>query len=51
MLCLVPGPPGFNCSISFTLVFSCIYCLVFIFALYVHFVSPFYLLGDDASIS
>ena len=39
MLCLLSGPPGFNCLISFATVFSCMFCWVLIFVL-----SPFVIL-------
>ena len=45
MLCLWSDPPGFNCCVSFTQVFSCIYCWV-ISCLYL----DLYLSGDDTSI-
>ena len=50
MLCLWWGPPGFNCRISFTPVFSCIYCRVLIFVSSPVLYLDFYLLGNDTSI-
>ena len=50
MLCLLSGPPGFNCLIGFVSILSCMYGWVFIFFisfLYLHL----YVLGDDSWIS
>ena len=62
MLCLLSGPPGFTCWISYALVFSFIYCRVLLSgiqfyllsSIILHFISFLYLdsyvLGDDALI-
>ena len=46
MLWLLSGPPGFTCWISFALVFSFIYC-----SLYLLLCLDLYVLGDDTLIS
>ena len=51
MLWLLSGPPGFTCWISFTLVFSFIYCRVLILALSPFLYLDLYVLLDDALIS
>ena len=50
-LCLWSGPPRFICLVSFTPIFSCIYCCVFIVVLSPFLYQDLYLLGDDTSTS
>ena len=53
MLCLLSGPQGFNCLISFATVFSCMFC--YVLSPYLCFISFLYLdlyvLGDEKWIS
>ena len=52
MLCLWSGLTGFNCCISFTLVFSCIYILSSPYLCFISFLYlDLHLLGDGTSIS